>query len=676
MNNVFMFLEYLSGRGYKDLPGSFPYNEIQRFRNGKTDSDGDKPGWLVLYSNPDGSAVGLAGDWRQGDSTQDCWVSKYDNGHKLSEFEDLDRTRLIKETKERLKSEFNEKHRKVAEKCREIWENSTPADPEHPYLKRKGIKPYGIRQTLRDGFTVLVVPLGDHDGIQTLEYIYPDKKPGTERNKDLESGGRTKGTWFQIGEGSPRFICEGYATACSVFEATEKPVVMAYSAGNLVNVAEIFPQACIVADCDESKTGENKAREASQKYGNRVVVIPEIGQDANDYALSHGLDALRSLLIVRDYFGRGGSLLNQGDPMKWLIRDWIPEGKSLLQIYAQSGTGKTLLVLDWILSICTGQPDWFGHLVRPGKCIYFFGEGRRGLSKRIAYWSQEHGGIDKYRDILDNNLIYNSKPMPKIDDMPQLSYVKEMIEAESFKPDLICLDTLNRACLGDENSTKDMTVFVSACDDLASLYDCPVLLIHHTGWSQESKNRGRGSSVVRSSLDMDMFLEQKGEVLKLSQTKNKDNETATPEYLRIYGGVINGWIDSDGFPVTGATITKTEEPEEQKSDKQINDEQLIQSAFKEHGYLDADDRVCITRKNLLKFLNGKLLDKNEQPLDEKRLQGEVNPNQNKFVGRLVRTGFIETIQGTGRTPEGWRLSEGVANLSVSTYLKQQAELEI
>lgn len=670
-----LFLDYLAEQGFKDLPYSFPLNTIQRFRNGG--KAGDVPGWLELYSNPDGSFVGLAGDWRDGEHYTACWVSKYDDGRQLTESERRDREKMVKAINEKRMEEIRQKQDAVARKCRELWDSFPEADPEHPYLKRKNVHSYGIRQTIRDDCPVLVIPLRDQDGIQTFEYIYPDKKPGTQRTKDLEAGGKATGSWFQIGDGDPAFICEGYATACSIFEATGHPVVMAYSAGNIPKVAGLFPNATIVADNDVSGTGEAKAAEASRAHGNRVIVIPEKGQDANDYANAHSLQDLKTLLSGQGYFGRGGILLKQGEAMKWLVRDWIPEGKSLLQLYAQSGTGKTLLVLDWILSIATNQEDWFGHRVRPGKCVYFFGEGRKGLSKRIAFWAQEHGGVDKYESLLNENLIFNQKAMPKLDDMGQLAMIKAMIDAESFRPSLICIDTLNRACLGDENSTKDMTVFVAACDELSTLYDCPVLLIHHTGWSQESKNRGRGSSVVRSSLDMDLFLEKLGDgVIKLSQTKNKDNEIAFPEYMRIQGGQISGWFDDDGFPVTSATMARTEEPEEKKSDKQINDEQLAQAAFREHGYLDSDERVCITRKNLMRYVTGKLLDRNGNPLDDKRIQGELNPNQNKYVGRLVRSGFMETIQGNSKTPEGWRLSEGIINMSVRMYLTQQEELNL
>ena len=40
-----------------------------------------------------------------------------------------------------------------------IWNEATQANSEHPYLKRKAVKAYGLKQSQRDGFDVFIVPL-------------------------------------------------------------------------------------------------------------------------------------------------------------------------------------------------------------------------------------------------------------------------------------------------------------------------------------------------------------------------------------------------------------------------------------------------------------------------------------------------------------------------------------
>ena len=176
---------------------------------------------------------------------------------------------------------------------------------------------------------------------------------------------------------------------------------------------------------------------------------------------------------------------------------------------------------------------------------------------------------------------------------------------------------------------------------------------------------------------LDFELESKGNgILELSQVKNKDNEVQPPVYMKLTGGIIQGWYDEDLEPVKSAVLVQVDKPEEEKSSRQIRDEQLCLNAFYEHGYIDSEEQVCITRDNLLKFINGKLLDKNGIPLPKERLQSEVNPSQKgKFINRLVdRYDYLETIQSAGKTPVGWMLRNEDACESFRRFTNQQDEL--
>ena len=681
MNDLKRFINYLSSHGFDHLPSSIPDGEIVRF---KGNSSHGNSAWLIFYPDHNGCACGYAGDHYKSSDGETvvpkiCWISKYDDGHVLSDAEKKDRERIQKENSERIKSSVKEDQDKVAIECKEKWDTFSPADPKHPYLVKKKIQPHGIRQSTLWGRTVLVVPFSDDTGIRTLEYIFPEKiRVGKDyRDKTLEEGGQAQGTWFLIGEGEPKFIVEGFATGCSVAEATGESVACAYCAGNIKNVAKRFPSATIVADHDiPSKTGEREANEASRLYGNRVVLIPAVekSMDANDYACTYGLDALKTLLKPKTMFQRGAQLLKQADPQRWLIRDWIPQGESLIQLYATAGTGKSFLCLDWLLSIATGQESWFGHKVREGRVCYLFGEGSRGLSKRIAYWVQSHGGSTMLSGKLDANFLYNVSRMPKIDDKSDVEHLEEQLEAEEFHPDLIALDTLQRGMSGDENSTKDGSDFVKACDRLKEKYKCGIILIHHKGWNKE---HSRGSTTIPASVDFDFELESKGDgVLELSQIKNKDNEIEPPVYMKLMGGIIDGWYDEDLEHVKSAILVQVDKPENEKSDRQIHDEQLCLSAFREHGYLDAAERVCINRDNFLKYLTGKLTDRKGLPLDKARLQTEINPKQGKFVGRLTKTyKMMEVIWGNSQTPLGFMLCTGEMADSVKDYLTQQKVID-
>lgn len=178
------------------------------------------------------------------------------------------------------------------------WKRAVPADPEHGYLRRKAVRPYGIRMESDD---VLIVPLIDLDGtIHTIQRIYED---GTKR---FQSGGAKAGHFTPIGGSlagaATILLCEGWATGATAHEATGLPVVTAMDAGNLGRVApalrDRFPEArlVILADNDAKpgrvdNPGVAAARAAAREVGALVAVPPEAG-DFNDLAAARGLDAV------------------------------------------------------------------------------------------------------------------------------------------------------------------------------------------------------------------------------------------------------------------------------------------------------------------------------------------------------------------------------------------------
>ena len=123
-------------------------------------------------------------------------------------------------------------------------------------------------------------------------------------------------------------MAEGFATAASVHEATGKPVVVAFDAGNLKAVSEkllnVLPENVPVyfaADQDPNQTGIHKAQSAAEVWGERAhILLPqftslqieefkqEFGEDKiptdfNDLHKLAGIDAVRErfgLVMARE----------------------------------------------------------------------------------------------------------------------------------------------------------------------------------------------------------------------------------------------------------------------------------------------------------------------------------------------------------------------------------------
>ncbi|MEX0652962.1 MAG: helicase RepA family protein [Phycisphaeraceae bacterium] len=235
-------------------------------------------------------------------------------------------------------------------------------------------------------------------------------------------------------------------------------------------------------------------------------------------------------------------------PPAWLLRGML-ERDTFALVFGDPGTGKSFLAIDWACRVATGTP-WRGHGVTPGPVVYVAGEGQQGFGRRIRAWSEHHGV-----SLIGAPLFV--APAVAIPEMPQLGELAVAIDEAVAPPALIVLDTLAR-CFGggDENSTQDMSRFVSACDALRRRYGCTILVVHHTGHAD--KNRARGAIALKAALDAEYRLADGEAGLKLTATKMKDAETPPPLGLELVSVDLPGLVDDYGNPVASAAIEITD----------------------------------------------------------------------------------------------------------------------
>lgn len=170
---------------------------------------------------------------------------------------------------------------------RRVWDESQPANPEHPYLLKKQVGAFGIRQRGE----ALLIPLREGAGqLQALQYIYPTKREMADGGlSDKQIFGSKRGNFHHIGRpGTPTdtvYVCEGYATGATLHQITGQCVVIAFDAGNLAAVGMAirtrYPHANLVFAADNDlgvKTGniENPgihyARQAAKACYGRVII--------------------------------------------------------------------------------------------------------------------------------------------------------------------------------------------------------------------------------------------------------------------------------------------------------------------------------------------------------------------------------------------------------------------
>lgn len=533
--------------------------KIHRFKSGTKGSPGiDKPGWYLVFG--DGIPAGRFGCWRSG--IEVTW--RADVGRRLTQIEEMTHLKRLSEAKALRDAALERQHQVASDTVEKIWTGAQAALSDHPYLAKKGIGVHGARTT---GDGRLVVPLYDQDGtLSTLQYI--DHQGG----KLYHPGGQTGGKFWMIGsldEPGTLFVAEGFATAATIHETTGRPVAVAYSASNLVPVTGILREMhsatqdiVIVADHDQSGVGQRYAEQASAKYGARMV-MPPIQGDANDYAQA-GHD-LASLLMptAQDWLIPADDFCAQPSPISWLVKRWI-QSQALVMVHGPSGGGKTFVVLDWCLRMSSGIEDWTGHKVRQGNVVYLAGEGHHGLRGRVAAWKHHHKA--------GKLAMWLSKDGCDLNTPTGYLKVVEQVRMLQDRPNVIVVDTLHRFLSGDENSAQDAKTMLDACNALMQEFNCSVILVHHTGVSEEAQHRARGSSAWRGALDIEISIipGKDDQPMQIVQRKSKDAELAETVYVELQQVAIPGWRDEDDQPVTSAVIVQAQAPTAPKKESKLD----------------------------------------------------------------------------------------------------------
>jgi putative DNA primase/helicase len=598
--------------------------KIHRFAS--DDDRRKKPGWYIGFESP--IPVLVFGCWKAGFTSQ----KRAETGVKYTPAQEMKLLSQIAEAKKLRDAEQERKHEVAAETIESTWPTFTPASPDHPYLKRKGISAHGARVT---GDGRLVVPLFSNDGeLSSLQYIDGDG------NKLYHTGGITGARFWMIGElKQTLYIAEGFATAATIHEATNEAVCVAYSANNLSNVAGIMrtkygatQDIVIVADHDVSGVGLNEATKASAKHGVRVVMPPMLG-DANDYAQA-GNDLLLLLNpTVEDWLIGADHFSEKPQPITWLVKKWLPE-QSLIMVHGPSGGGKTFAVLDWTLSIASATAKWAGNKVKAGTVVYLAGEGHQGLKGRVAAWKHKHQ--------IKSLKMWISKSGCDLNTPEGYQKAANQIRMLPHPPSIIVVDTLHRFLLGDENSAQDAKGMLDACAALMREFNCSVLLVHHTGVSEEAQHRARGSSAWRGALDIEISIvpSKDGQPLEIIQRKQKDGELAEPLYARIEGVVIPGWFDEDGEPVKSAVLEMVDAPVKQTaSDKVLAKHcKLFEDAWLKVGE-DIDGVPYISKSALRDYIDDVVF----EGQGGNKPANMVNQNQDgKLINRLIASNMIKS----------------------------------
>lgn len=191
-----------------------------------------------------------------------------------------------------------------------------------------------------------------------------------------------------------------------------------------------------------------------------------------------------------------GEVLMMDDPL-WLVDGMLPE-QGTFQLYGDSNTGKSFVVLDLLLAIATGE-KWLGYFPvnKTGPVVYVAAEGGFDLKDRVSGWGIAHGDFEplNFQAVIEQGLDLRLQH-----DVDQLMDVLRPMEPVAIVFDTWALHMPG----GDENSAKDAGQVIAVLKRMSAELHALIGTVHHTG--KDASNGARGSSAMRAAWDIEFLM--------------------------------------------------------------------------------------------------------------------------------------------------------------------------
>lgn len=301
-------IQHLKSEGYE--PGEFvPDGRVHRFAVDK--SDKKKSAFYIGFRNFS-SRTGeefytvTYGSWRGEETKTFSTLKGVTNAADNKAIKEQ-----IKKAKEKAEKEREQEQDIVSNELAILWTTLGDSGNAIEYLRKKQISEIalGVKYDERGN---LSIPARDCEGrIWSVQYINRDGA------KWFHPGGRIRGCFHAIGDigtSDLLYIAEGIATAATVFLATGRPTIAAFTSNNLAEVSlslkKLYPDKSIIICGDDDRNGKrpngdpyNAGREKAEEAARSVMgpaVFPSFNKtnekdtDWNDLYCREGIETVRN----------------------------------------------------------------------------------------------------------------------------------------------------------------------------------------------------------------------------------------------------------------------------------------------------------------------------------------------------------------------------------------------
>ena len=166
--------------------------------------------------------------------------------------------------------------------------------------------------------------------------------------------------------------------------------------------------------------------------------------------------------------------------------------------------------------------------------------------------------------------------------------------------------------------------------------------MHHTGVSEESQKRARGSGSWKGASNLEYSVRPEGDQLIIEQLRNKDHEEQPPRYARLEKININGWLDEDGDQITTVIVDYQERETRPKTDDKVEKYRMeFKEAWEHSGKELHEGKPIVSASALREYI------KESRGCANSAAANQVKPaNKNGMVYKLLSAGMIKsTITG-------------------------------
>lgn len=278
-------------------------DKIQRF---DVEKKNDKAGWISYkdwnYNGKDYAAA-TYNSWKSTDVNK-----KWTSWTKQEEREDKFFRKAFKELNETTEKQLIQEALEKKEEILSHFNHFQSLKEDNFYLKKKQ---FSTRKgLLQDKYQNLIVPI--YEDLNKNLAGYQRILDQESFNKQYPSGQHVQGNFFFFGNPKVEdyiYLCEGLATAATVYEVTGIATVCCFQANNIPPVVKKLKhelngiKIIIAADNDHFKkqTGLFYAKKAKDKSGNIGIVLPTFPKDSkltdfNDYFVTQGEEETRKAL--------------------------------------------------------------------------------------------------------------------------------------------------------------------------------------------------------------------------------------------------------------------------------------------------------------------------------------------------------------------------------------------